>query len=135
MGLEWEFHMEAFGDHLNNYSIMIKYIFYFIFFLLLSCDKIDCISLAETYREKQCIIIAKKFPDKESGYNFEIIGTSLNTGKDTTYKEENRWFCTFYDKLSIGDTIIKRNGELIFSIYKQHNEYKYEWECNGKIYK
>lgn len=112
-----------------------KIILYCMSFLFLSCLKMDCPSLAEAYREQQCIIIAKDFPDKESVYNFEIVGISLHSGKDTIYKEGNRWFCTFYEKLSVGDTIIKRKGELKFIIHKKDSTYDYDWDCEGKIYK
>ncbi len=37
--------------------------------------------------------------------------------------------------ISKGDTIIKKKGELIFSIHKKDTIYNFNWECDGKIYK
>lgn len=77
----------------------------------------------------------KNIPDNESVCNFEILVKSLRTGKDTLYVEENRWFCKYYKNIEIGDTIIKRKGELLFNIHKKNAVLTFNWECEGKVYK
>ena len=108
--------------------------FFVIGFLIYSC-KTDCHEISEVYRTEECIIIVKGIPDSTSVYNFEIIGKTLKTRKDTIYKEQDRWFCLYYDSIEIGDTIIKRKGELIFSIHKKDTVLSFNYECDGKVYK
>lgn len=115
---------------------MLKKVYLFSCLVFVSsCEQIDCVGLAEIYRKDECVIIVKELLYKDSVHRFEIIGKSLYSAKDTIYKEENRWFCTFYNKISINDTIIKRKGELIFNIYKKDTVLSLPWECEGKIYK
>ena len=59
----------------------------------------------------------------------------LKTGKDTLYDEENRWFSLYFENIEKGDTIIKKKGELVFSIHKKDTTFNFNWECQGKIYK
>jgi hypothetical protein len=93
----------------------------------------DCVEVSKIYRENECLIIVKDIPHKY-GADFEINGRSLKTGKDTLYDEENRWFCNYYENIEKGDTIIKKKGELVFSIHKKDTILKFNWECEGKIY-
>ncbi len=113
----------------------LKYLLFPIILLYFSCVNIDCSKLAESYRVVECLIIVKNIPDNESVYNFEILGKSLRTGKDTIYTEENRWFCKYYKNIEKGDTIIKRKGELTFNIHKKDTVLTFNWECEGKVYK
>jgi hypothetical protein len=106
-----------------------------IFLVFTGCRKVDCNLLSETYRKDDCKIIVSNIPDRESGHNFEIEGKSLNTGKDTIYDEENRWFCSFYKFINANDTIIKRKGELTFNVHKRDTILTFDWECEGKVYK
>jgi hypothetical protein len=113
----------------------LKYLVFLVSLLCSSCMNIDCSKLAESYRVDKCLIIVKNIPDNKSVYNFEILGKSLSTKKDTLYVEENRWFCTYYKNIEKGDTIIKRKGELTFNIHKKDTILTFNWECEGKIYK
>ena len=102
--------------------------------LSFSCMNFDCVKLSESYKVDECLIIVSDLPDNKSGYNFKIKGISLKTGKDTVYDEENRWLCKYYKEIEKGDTIIKKNGELIFNIHKKDTILRFNWECEGKIY-
>lgn len=106
-----------------------------ITFFFISCEKIDCERLSEIKRDYECLLIISSINDINSTYNFDISGISLLTGNDTLYKEDNRWFCSFYKHMNIGDTIIKRKGELIFNIHKKDTIMSFNWECEGKVYK
>lgn len=112
----------------------MKYYFICLCIIFFSCEKVDCSSLAESYRKPECLLIVKQINDSLSVYNFDIEGISLKTGNDTLYEEENRWFCTYYKDISIGDTIIKKRGELSFNIHKKDTILTYYWECEGKVY-
>lgn len=115
-------------------NLFIKIIISAGFLLVISCN-INCEKIAEIDRISECLIIVQNKPDSTSVYNFEIVGRSLNTNKDTLYKEENRWFCSYYDSISVGDTIIKEKGTLVFKIHKKGHILNFPWECEGKIYK
>ncbi|UUC44809.1 hypothetical protein [Flavobacterium cerinum] len=114
---------------------MNKIFFLSVIFIFLSCEKIDCERLSKITREEECLLVVKKINDSNSVYNFDINGQSLKTFKDTLYKEQNRWFCTYYKYLVKGDTIIKRKGELVFNIHKKDTILSFNWECEGKVYK
>ncbi|HRB70958.1 MAG TPA: hypothetical protein PK776_03835 [Flavobacterium sp.] len=113
---------------------MRKLIFLFSI-LIVSCEKIDCEKLSQIKREYECLLIVENLNDSTSVYNFDVSGVSLKTNKDTLYKQENRWFCSYYKQIKKGDTIIKRKGELIFSIHKKDTIMSFNWECEGKTYK
>lgn len=114
---------------------MKKIICLFVCCQFFSCEKIDCEKLSHIKKDCECLLIVKNLVDSTSVYNFEVEGKSLKTNKDTLYKQENRWFCTYYKYLGKGDTIIKRKGELIFNIHKKDTILSFNWECDGKIYK
>ena len=40
----------------------------------------------------------------------------------------------YKNEIEIGDTIIKRKGELTFNIHKKDTIISHEWECEGKTY-
>lgn len=103
--------------------------------LIISCEKIDCEKLSQIKREYECLLIVGNINDSTSVYNFDVNGISLKTNKDTLYKQENRWFCSYYKQIEKGDTIIKRRGELIFNIHKKDTILSFNWECEGKKYK
>ncbi|PKW29031.1 hypothetical protein [Flavobacterium lindanitolerans] len=94
----------------------------------------DCDDAADIYRSFECIIIIENIPNPKSTHLFNIEGTDPYTGKKIQFDRENRWFCTFYPLLAIGDTIIKRKNELVFNIRKKDTIFRFNYECNGKTY-
>ncbi|WP_286920708.1 hypothetical protein [Flavobacterium sp. UBA4197] len=114
---------------------MKKIICLFVCCQFFSCEKIDCEKLSHIKKDYECLLIVKNLVDSTSVYNFEVEGKSLKTNKDTLYKQENRWFCTYYKYLDKGDTIIKKKGELVFYIHKKDTILSFNWECDSKIYK
>ena len=111
----------------------LKYLVILFILICFSCMNVDCAQLSKIYREQECLIIVKDIPHKY-GVDFEINGRSLKTGNDTLYDEENRWFSLYYEHIEKGDIIIKKRGELIFSIHKKDTILNYYWKCEGKIY-
>ena len=115
--------------------IIFKIIYSIFITSFFSSCNIDCKKIAEIDRQDNILIIVKKIPDSTDVVYFKIVGKTVKTGKDTIYDEENRWFCTYYPYISIGDTIIKHKGELTFNIHKKDTILSFPWECEGKIYK
>ncbi len=66
---------------------------------------------------------------------FEIRGKSLNDNSFSRYTDQGEaWYTTFNDKISEGDTVIKRVGELNFYIHKRDTVLRYSFECNREVY-
>jgi len=68
---------------------------------------------------------------------FNVKGRDPRTNEKCDCKSEfsYRWWSSYLDKLSIGDTIIKRKGELVFSIHKKDTILSFPWICEGQVYK
>jgi hypothetical protein len=113
---------------------MKKVFFALLFSSLISCNlKTDCKAFEIERRNEECNLIVVVAPKPSSVY-FNAKGKSLD-GKPCECKEESRWWATFSDKIEKGDTIIKKKGELIFTIRKHDTVLTYNWECEGKKYK
>lgn len=108
-------------------------VFIAVAFLCFSCFKIDCEGIGESYREKSCNIVVSDTPD--SGRWFEIKGKNPSTGEKTSYSDMGTWYVFFYTKIAIGDTVVKRQGELKFYIHKKDTVLVYPYECEDKVYK
>ncbi|OYQ50369.1 hypothetical protein CHU92_00120 [Flavobacterium cyanobacteriorum] len=93
----------------------------------------DCYLLADKYRNERCALILSKVPDGTAYFKAE--GIDLDTRKKIKYNHYTRWWNIYSNKMELGDTIIKRKGELVFSIHKKDTVLRFNWECDGKIYK
>ncbi len=114
---------------------MVKKIIYILISLLFqSCLEIDCEANAKWAREKECNIIFESFP-KFSTYKFDAKGHDIYTGQACICEDKGRWWTQYEKFIDKGDTIIKRKGELIFSIHKKDTVLIFNWKCNGKVYK
>lgn len=112
----------------------MRFLLIFIITLFLTSCIGDCDDAADIYRSFECIIIIENIPNPKSTHVFNVEGTHPYTGKKIEFDRENRWFCTFYPLLTIGDTIIKRKTELVFNIHKKDTILRFNYECNGKTY-
>ena len=99
-----------------------------------SCMKFDCDSSAEYARNRECLLIFEELP-AFSSYKLDAKGKHLITKKECECSDEDRWWVQYRGYLEKGDTIIKRKGELIFSIHKKDTILNFNWECNGKVYR
>lgn len=106
-------------------------------FSILSCNKFslkgNCEDTAELFREVECLQIFEKLPTLKS-YRLKSEGKHLKTGTDCVCDDGTRALGNYADKLEKGDTIIKRKGELTFSIHKRDTVIVVKWECEGKVY-
>lgn len=115
----------------------IKYYVVFFSFLLASCNlKTDCKKLENHYRENEyCELIVEIPPNPNSVY-FEVKGRSFDLKiENCECYVESRWWATFSDKIEKGDTIIKKKGELTFTIRKKDTVLTFNWDCDGVTYK
>ncbi|WKW46712.1 hypothetical protein P3875_01170 [Myroides sp. JBRI-B21084] len=110
-------------------------------FLAGSCNKISkefslegsCEDDAKAFREIECLQIFERLPTLES-YRLKSEGKHLITGEDCICDDGTRALGNYADILEKGDTIIKRKGELTFSIHKKDTVIVVKWECEGKVY-
>lgn len=98
---------------------------------LYSCS-VDCEKLSELYRNDNIEVVLTERPT----INAEMIfrGTKLNSDESITTKMEGRWYRNYKSYMEIGDTIIKRKGELTMYIHKKDTTMVFKWECQGKVY-
>lgn len=112
-----------------------------VFVTVMSCNKLSdfflpkgsCENDAKIFREIECLQIFEKLPTLES-YRLKSEGKHLITGKDCVCDDGTRALGNYADILEKGDTIIKRKGELTFSIHKKDTVIVVKWECEGKVY-
>ena len=114
-----------------------KIIKFFTVVLLLSVTSCyDCDLWEKAYRDDECLLIVERIPSmSENFFNYE--GRHPITKKKCSCKSETsyRWWGLYEDNISIGDTIIKKKGELVFHIHKKDTILDFAWQCDGKIYK
>ncbi|KAA5538733.1 hypothetical protein [Adhaeribacter rhizoryzae] len=101
-------------------------------FLCVSCSNVDCKGIAESRRSKYCNIVVREAP--VSGRWFEIKGINPETKEESTYSDMETWYVQFYKNIQVGDTVVKKQGELEFFIHKKDTVLVYPYECEGKIY-
>lgn len=115
---------------------MVKKIFFLgllifnLFFL--SCvenTKEGCRSETKYIEEFTMAIILTEKPYKP--YNYIVKGIDLNVRKDTVYEFEGRWFDQLGRYWDIGDTIIKKQGDLFLEIHKKDIIHTSTWTCEG----
>ena len=103
---------------------------FFLGVLMISCT--DCESLSSYYRSQECsFIINNKSSDIREFYK----GKNPYTGKECNCKSGFRWYSIYEKHMNIGDTIIKKRGELFFTVHKSDTVLKFDWKCEGKTYK
>jgi hypothetical protein len=103
-----------------------------ILIIMNSCEKVNCDLIKQSVKKNECLIVVKKLPD---GPYFEAKGKNLSTQKEAYCFDGERWWTQYARYVEIGDTIIKKKGELIFSIHKKDTVLSFPWECEGKVYK
>lgn len=108
-----------------------KLISLLVFLLFYSCG--DCEKSAQSYKSNEIEIILTEKPIIYG--NMKCTGREINSSKIRTIIIKERWYYAYIDFMETGDTIIKRKGELFFSIHKKDTVMSFNWECEGKIYR
>lgn len=113
---------------------MKKNIMFILPLLLYSCVGVDCKKSAE-YKKRLDVnfVIIKK--DSLNGREINLKIKNRKNNQIENYSEENTWFAWHYENFQNGDTIVKKKGELIFSIHKKDTVLTFPYECDGKTYK
>lgn len=99
----------------------------------ISCLKVNCDKSIILSRNQECLIVVEKFSPNNQSY-LNAKGKSLINGDDCICTDTNRWWFQYRDQIEIGDTLIKKKGELTFSIHKSDTVLSYQWICEGKEY-
>jgi hypothetical protein len=102
------------------------------FGLCISCLKIDCEKNADSARNLECLLILENKPSN-SNY-LKVEGRDINSSIRKIFIDKDRYWALFRDYMSVGDTLIKRKGELVFYIHKKDTILSFPWKCEGKIY-
>ncbi len=89
-----------------------------LFPFFVSCLKGDCQEGRRQTMALECLQIFEKLPDFDT-YKMNSIGVHLITRESCICSDETRWLTNYSKFLQKGDTIIKRKGEMSFSIHKK----------------
>ena len=96
----------------------------------------NCDTTAENYRSDECILIVKRVPrDIDNIFDYRGINPITKKECNCNSKRSGRWWSIYSNHIEIGDTIIKKKNELIFSIHKKDTVLSFNFECDGKVYK
>lgn len=98
-------------------GLIICLIIVLIFFLL--TNRIDHQSNAKRLAEEQCILVAETPPSSYTSEMFKTKGYNPITKKPCECNHYNRWWSSYKNEIEVGDTIVKKKGELVFSIHKK----------------
>jgi hypothetical protein len=85
-------------------------------------------------RKTECLLIFESLPVFRQR-SLNPRGENLERTKECECEDVGSWWAQYAKYLEKGDTIIKRKGELIFSIHKKDTVLNFNWECEGKVYK
>ncbi|MDM1045482.1 hypothetical protein HX004_11945 [Myroides sp. 1354] len=99
-----------------------------VLLLFSSCFEIDCEANKKYVSTIECLQIVERRPSS-SAYNLKSKGVHLLTKKPCTCVDETRWLGCYSELLEKGDTIIKRKGELRFSLHKKDTIITVDWRC------
>lgn len=98
-------------------SLIICLVIVLIFFIF--TNRIDHQSNAKRLAEEECILVVETPPSSYTSEMFRAKGYNPLTNKSCECNHHNRWWSSYKDQIQAGDTIVKRKGELIFSIHKK----------------
>jgi len=96
---------------------MSKYFFVILLVSILLCSCGDCEKSAQSYKNYNLEVILTERPYIYGDMKF--IGTKLNSNEITTTKVMGRWYRDYKNYMEIGDTVIKKRGELTMYIHKK----------------
>lgn len=116
---------------------VMKYIILLFCLFSFSCGPLgDCSIDARDLKEDECILIVHKIPGIHDGrFGYKGISPINKKPCDCNSSTSDRWWANYTEHIELGDTIIKKKGELIFSIHKKDTVLSFNFECDGKVYK
>ena len=93
--------------------------------LIISCEKNSDKKYSQILANEECNLVVETKPTNSVW--FKVEGYNPKTKEEMTCKTNNRWWNMFADEIEIGDTIVKKKGELIFSIHKKDTLINHKW--------
>lgn len=88
-----------------------------IFFLY--TNRIDYEGNAKRLAEEECVLVVQNPPLLYTSVTFKVEGYNPITKKPCECNHYNRWWNSYKNEIEKGDTIVKKKGELVFSIHKK----------------
>lgn len=98
----------------------------FTLFYIYSC--VNCKEYTIGNAEEECFIVVETLPTLNTVL-FKINGYDPTTQKRKTCESDRRWWNQYNNEIELGDTIIKKKGELTFNIHKKDTVISHEWQC------
>src|SRR5690554_4655549 len=98
---------------------------------LYSCG-IDCKEATDVYRIDNLEVILTERPT--INVDMKLVGRKINSDKISTTRIMGRWYREYIEYMEVGDTIIKREGELTMHIHKKDTTMVFKHICQGQVY-
>ena len=108
-----------------------KIVLSLIIISLSSCN-IDCKDATDAYRIYDIEVILTERPVIDGDMKF--VGKKINSDEITTTRIMGRWYREYIEYMEVGDTIIKREGDLTMHIHKQDTTMVFKHICQGQVY-
>ncbi|MEN4761413.1 hypothetical protein ABEG63_13830 [Chryseobacterium sp. C39-AII1] len=115
---------------------MIKMYFYLfaLMLLIIGCELgPNCDYNKKLNKSIECLAVVVSKPVHSNV--FLKNGYNPYTKKECNCEENDRWMRIYYDEMDIGDTIVKKKGDLFFQIHKTDTVITHFWKCDQKVYK
>jgi hypothetical protein len=101
----------------SKISLIVCLVVVLIFFIF--TNRIDHQSFAKELTEEECTLVVETPLSSYTSYNFKTKGYDPITKKPCECNHYNRWWSSYKSEIEVGDTIVKKKGELVFSIHKK----------------
>lgn len=96
--------------------------------ICVSCGKmIDCKEKTQSISNERCELVVSSSPTAYS--SFKVVGYDPIAKNKKTCETSNRWWDLYVNEISVGDTIVKKKGSLIFSIHKKDTIINHMYKC------
>ena len=96
-----------------------------LFFYL---NRIDYHSNSQVLAAEECILVVETPPSFYTSAMFRTKGYDPLTKEPCECKHYNRWWSSYKSEIGLGDTIVKKKGELVFSIHKKDTTINYKFQ-------
>ncbi|WON94260.1 MULTISPECIES: hypothetical protein [unclassified Sphingobacterium] len=95
-------------------------VLFFILIFFISCifTEEDCRKHKDFYRKYEANIVLEKLPELDFD-RYKLYGKEPGVNKDTIQELPARWFGQLNYFWAVGDTIVKKKGEVIIYIHKK----------------
>lgn len=108
------------------------FIFFSFMILVSSCGEPDCNNVKKAYYPEDYNLIVEEASIDNTW--IKVRGSVPITNKKSNIMVHNNWIVDF-NEVEVGDTIIKRKGNLELAVHKKDTIIRHDWYCRGKAYK